>query len=49
MRTTISLSPETKEKLSSRGKHGESYEDIIKRLINTNINLEDLKEIIKNL
>lgn len=49
MRTTISLSPETKEKLSKLGKHGESYEDIIKRLINTNINHEDLQEIIINL
>lgn len=34
MRTTISLSQETKKRLNKHGKFGEKHEDIVNRLIN---------------
>jgi predicted CopG family antitoxin len=34
--TTIQLSPDTREKLKELGKKGETYEEIILRLIKTN-------------
>jgi hypothetical protein len=34
MRTTISLSPETRERIKQHGKLGETHEDVIIKLLN---------------
>ncbi len=43
--TTIQLSKETKNKISSFGSKGESYEEIIKRIYNIAVE-EQLREIL---
>lgn len=43
--TTIQLSKETKNKISSFGAKGESYEEIIKRIYNAAVK-EQLREIL---
>ena len=43
--TTIQLSKETKDKISSFGMKGESYDDILKRIYNLAVK-EQLKEFL---
>ena len=43
--TTIQLSKETKEKISSFGQKGESYDDILKKIYNLAVK-EQLKEFL---
>lgn len=45
MKTTIAITKETKNKISSFGAKGESYEEIIKRIYNMAVK-EQVKEIL---
>ncbi len=40
-RTTISLDPETRDRLKSLGRKGESYDDLVNRLIDHYLGLRD--------
>lgn len=46
MNTTISISPETRDMLQEVGKKSESYDDVIKRILNTIKLQEELRRFV---